>query len=244
MRDDFHSVFTGGPGIRHPFARIVRERVLDDDGLPVSRARPVRRLEKGWREDWCRNYELVDRFLRARLGRPWGVVRAEIADAVRGTPSGGAVLKHADRIVAPWGIVDGRLAGPRGYRRHGFHVDAEGRLAELLPRGDRDSAVRRAHSRLLDPDAMPLGKGRAIERIGGVWYERRWTEAAPFASVGDRTHVAKRQLAKAEIDRLGLREWPDLVAAFRGSIRNRHFDRGLKTRMEKLAEAAARALAS
>lgn len=154
------------------------------------------------------------------------------------------MLNHADRIVAPWGVVDGRLAGLRGYRRHGFHVDSEGRLRELLPRGDRDWAVRRAHSRLLDPDAVPLGERHAFERIDGVWYECRWTEAAPFASDGDRTYVAKRQLAKAEIDRLGLREWPDLVAAFRRSIRNRHFDRGLKARMEKLAEAAARALAA
>lgn len=242
MREDFHSAFTGAPGVRYPYARTVREPLRDDDGHPVLRSRRVRRLEKGCREEWCRNFGLVGRFLRSRLGRPWVEVRAEMAGSVRGTPSGVAVLQHADRIVAPWGIRGGRLLGPRGDRLHGFYVDAEGRLAELPQSGYRDWHVRQVNARLLDPDAMPLGQGREFKRIDGIWYVCLPVGEGAFAADRDRTRIEKRQLSKVEIDRYGLRNWPGLVTAFAGSIRNRNFDRGMRRRMERLAEAAARAL--
>lgn len=249
MRDDFHCVFTGGSGIRYPSARIVREAIRDDDGLAVPRARRIRRLDRGWREDSCRRYGLVDRFLRSRLGRPWPDVLAEIAEAVAGTPSGHAVLDHAERLVCAEGLVEGRLVTARGYRLHGFHVDGEGRLAELPSSGYRDWNVRQAHPHLVDPAAMRLGEGHAFERIHDVWYEVRWFHDVVGArdartGFGVRRVTSKRQLGRREIDRAGLRCWPGLVAEFRASIRNRRFDRILARRMEGMARKAADALAA
>ena len=244
MRDDFHSVFTGGSGIRHPFARVVPEAIRDDDELPVPSARRIRRLDKGRREDWCRRYGLVGRFLRSRAGLPWTDVSAEIARAVAGTPSGRAVLDHAERLVCAGGLVDGRLVTARGWRLHGFYLDGEGRLAELPSAGYRDWSVRHAHPHLVDPAAMRLGEGHAFERIDGIWYEIRWIHDVVGArdagfGFGVRRVTHKRQLGRREIDRTGLRAWPGLVAEFRASIRNRRFDQALKRRMEGIARKAA-----
>lgn len=249
MRDDFHSVFTGGSGKRFPYARIVTGAIHDDDDLPVPRARRTRRLDRSWREDWCRRYGVIDRFLRSRLGRPWPDVLEEIARAVSGTPSGHAVLDQAERLVCAGGLVDGRLVTARGYRLHGFYVDGEGRLAELPSAGYRDWNVRQAHPHLVDPASMCLGEGHALNRIDGIWYEVRWIDdvvGARDARSGFpvRRTTCKRQLGRREIDRTGLRAWPDLVAEFRASIRNRRFDRALKRRMEAMAGKAADALES
>jgi hypothetical protein len=249
MRDDFHSVFTDGSGKRYPYARIVADVIRDDDDLPVPRGRRIRRLDRSWREDWCRRYALVDRFLRSRLGHPWPEVLAEVAHAVAGTPSGHAVLDQAQRLVCSGGLVDGRLVSARGYRLHGFYVDAEGRLAELPTLGYRDWNVRQAHPHLVDPASMRLGHGHAFSRIDGVWYELRWTDDVAGArdarsGFAVRRYTLKRQLGRREIDRAGLRIWPDLVAEFRASIRNRRYDRTLKRRMESMARKAADALAA
>lgn len=247
MRDDFHSVFTGGSGNRYPYAHVVKDPVRDDDGSPIPSARRSRRLVKGWREDWCRRYHAVDRFLRSRLGRPWNEVLGEIARAMAGEPSARAVIEHAQRIVCTGGLVDGRLVTARGYRVHGFYVDGNGLLAELPTEGYRDSYVRRANAHLLDPTSMLLAEGHVLSLADGVWYECRWVvemvgARGSYPGFASRKCVGKRQLGRREIDRHGLRDWPELVARFKASIRNRSFDRGLKRRMEAMADEARRAL--
>lgn len=249
MRDDFHSVFTDGSGTRFPYARLVPEAIRDDDGIPVARARRTRRLVRSWREDWCRRYGVIGRFLRSRLGRPWDEVRAEIDRAVSATPSGRAALDHADRLVCTGGLVDGHLVTARGRRLHGFYVDDEGYLAELASAGYRDHNVLRAHLHLVDPASMRLGEGHAYSRVAGVWYELRWIDdvaGARDARSGFpvRRFTLKRQLGHREIDRAGLRDWPDLVDGFRASVTNRRFDRDLARRMEAMAKKAAKALAA
>jgi hypothetical protein len=244
MRDDFHSVFTGGSGTRYPFARIVAEPLRHDDGLPIPRSRSIRRLDRGWREDWCRRYRPIDRFLRSRLGRSWPDVLAEIARAVSGTPSGRDVVEHAERIVCSGGLVEGRLVTARGYWLHGFYVDDEGRLAELPSTGYRDWNVRQVHFHLVDLSAMRLGEGHAYERIDDVWYHVRWFDDVVGAR-GDRTGFGVRRITcKRQIDRAGLRIWPGLVAEFRASIGNHRFDRALARRMEGMARKASDAIAA
>lgn len=238
MRDDMSRVLlettlSTSRGRDFGVLRHARKLLGEPEELPSResmRFRPSRTRYDKWRG--CGRRAPLIRFLRSRTGRPWDLVRGEIAAAV---PKG----TNAARIVEEWirGLViertfydaEGILCHvermrptpvPRTHRR--FHVDPRGIL--------RDSARLPKRTGRLVAYELPVvcidGRSYIELLVGGnlAWFEIRFDlestggdsdstiRLLPPDPPGKRTVHAlplervcwKRQLSRREVKRLGL----------------------------------------
>jgi hypothetical protein len=209
-----------GTGYSHYRARLGRSRSDEFDDLPrqVSMRRP---FMKGW-DDHLKvslpSFGYIDRFLTARVGRPWTEVFAEVAAVTKGSDRATrrfreSVRRAVDFPAAVFVNEDGDLAfeGMDGrYRRTGTFRDGDHYVdpdTGILCRARCGSYRRRYASRDKDPYNIEVD-GRRYQVRGGNWHEVTGPERREDG-IHEHTY---RTLSKKELRVLGL-ENPGLLFA-------------------------------
>ena len=232
MRDDLDKVIIerprGGPRShvpRHPkpLARaFVDEDSWSHDPLP-------KRLQ---RTRWLRDLlSPLERWLRAQVGRPWDAVYSEVVrTAGRDSTSGRHLIEHAERMVQRncWRVGRGVLTFEWGRPRevHGLYVDPNCGLLRWRPHPPRDRLRREGASPRVE---IRIDATHGYVAIDGCWFavtladaplnehERLMLPVDPRLRLWGRRVTHKRQLARAELRRLGLANTNTDGAARRGN---------------------------
>jgi len=230
MREDFEKVLqrprTGSSSSNYDAHRARRYKDIKDEDKLEALPKRMPMKPKGWdyddRKGFEYNFNLLRRFLRSKVGKPWDKTYSKICKAVKSSARHSReTLQYVESFVdrqaeiQPDGEVLESHVGWRGARYtmwddgSSFYVDSHG-ILQVPKRKTRKSNGhwRPSGYRQPNPTYFPYGLGgEKWERSGGIWY-RHTTELRRNWNTGYHGHAqceqmpVKKQLSKKELKRI------------------------------------------